>query len=73
MQQARIDVHADHRGGWEVSVPGRPAAHVRCDSLDEAERVARRYARRKQPCDIVVHDAYEHVLRRELVAPDGSR
>jgi hypothetical protein len=63
-----ICVHADHRGGWEVRLP-HDAEPLRCDTLDEAERAARRVAPATRRCDLVVHDAYERVLYRDVLEP----
>jgi hypothetical protein len=71
MIQASVIVHPDHRGGWEVSVSDRPAG-IKCDTLEEAQRVAWHVAERRQPCDLVVHDAYERVLRHELIDPQTA-
>ena len=54
------------RGQWEVVLPGgrRP---LRCQSLDDAERVAYVFAERSRPCEVLVHDAYHRVVRRHLI------
>jgi len=53
------------RGQWEVVLPGRRP--LRCQSLDDAERVAYVFAERSRPCEVVVHDAYHRVVRRDLI------
>jgi hypothetical protein len=63
-----ICVHADHRGGWEVRLP-HGAEPVRCDTLDEAENAALAAAPPTRRCDVVVHDAYERVLYRNMLEP----
>jgi hypothetical protein len=71
MPSARIRVSSDHRGQWTVSLPDhRPV--ITCDSLDEARRVARAWAVDAQPCELIVHDAYERVLEHELVGGDAK-
>lgn len=60
-----IRVEHDRRG-WEVELPGEEPP-VTCRSLYEAQRVAYRHARRRQPCELVICDAYHRVASRELV------
>jgi hypothetical protein len=67
----RVRVGARRRGGWEVVLPG-DRVQVACETLDEARRVAFRYAARAVPCELVVHDAYNRVLDHELVDRAGS-
>ncbi|HEV7804238.1 MAG TPA: hypothetical protein VGO80_00345 [Solirubrobacteraceae bacterium] len=73
MPTSTVQVCADHRGGWEVELPDRDS-HVSCETLAEARALALRFAAQLQPCDLVVRDAYDRVLQRQLVehpAPDG--
>ena len=68
----RID-HKSH-GAWEVELldedPTRPATPaVKCRTLEEARRVAYRHARRRQPCELVICDAYHRVAHHEVVGP----
>ena len=65
MPTSTVQVCADHRGGWEVELPDH--AHVSCDTLAEAQALAWRYAAQMPPCDLVVRDAYDRVLQRQLV------
>jgi hypothetical protein len=55
--------------GWTVTGHGET---LRCRSLDEA----RRRAASTGPCELVVHDAYHRVIRRERLdvgcPPPGS-
>jgi hypothetical protein len=62
-------VRVDHemRGSWEVGLPDQPSP-VRCRTLEEARRVAYRAAAGRQPCELVICDAYHRVAHRELVA-----
>ena len=71
MPTSTVQVCADHRGGWEVELPGRDA-HVLCETLAEARTVALRYAAQLQPCDLVVRDAYDRVLQRQLFERPAS-
>ena len=64
--QLTVRVLLNPRGQWEVVLPGRRRP-LRCQSLEEAERVAYRFASRRRPCEIVVHDAYHRVLRRDVI------
>jgi len=54
------------RGQWEVVLPGRRRP-LRCQSLDDAERAAYVFAKRSCPCEVVVHDAYHRVVRRDVI------
>ena len=64
--QLTVRVLLNPRGQWEVVLPGRRRP-LRCQSLEEAERVAYRFAARRRPCEIVVHDAYHRVLLRDVI------
>ena len=61
----RID-HERH-GDWEVDLPDE-VSPVRCSTLDEARRLAYRHAAHRQPCELVICDAYHRVAHRELVS-----
>jgi len=61
-----VRVDLDGRGSWHVALPQR-GEHVRCATLDEARRLASRYASREEPCELVIRDAYHRVLEREFV------
>lgn len=54
------------RGGWEVEVADEREP-VTCESLDDARRVGYLYAARRQPCELVIRDAYHRVIDREMV------
>jgi hypothetical protein len=72
--QLTVRVLLNPRGQWEVVLPGRRRP-FRCQSLEEAERVAYSFAARRRPCEIVVHDAYHRVLLRDVIngsPPSGS-
>lgn len=59
-----IRVEHDRRG-WEVELPGRDSP-VTCRTLHEAQRLAYQ-ASRRQPCELVICDAYHRVTRHELI------
>jgi hypothetical protein len=42
-------------------------SRVSCDTPEEAERVAHICAAYRQPCELVVCEAYHRVLHRELI------
>jgi hypothetical protein len=67
-------IRIDHnsRGGWKVELldagPTQPATRAfRCHTLEEARRVAYRQATGRQPCELVICDAYHRVAYREVV------
>jgi hypothetical protein len=62
-----IRIDHDRHGEWEVELPDEVSPVV-CDSLAEARRIAYRQAARRQPCELVILDAYHRVAHRELVA-----
>jgi hypothetical protein len=64
----RSTVHVQQaRGGrWEVALPDR-GKRVPCETFDDAKRIGYQYAARSHPCELIVHDAYHRVLRREVV------
>jgi hypothetical protein len=59
----RVDINL--RGAWEVALPDR-ADRVTCETREEASRVAHRCAADRQPCELIVCDAYHRVVQREL-------
>jgi hypothetical protein len=63
---AAVDVRRRRRGGWEVTLPDR-RERLRCETLDDARRLGYQCAARRSPCELVVHDAYDRVLQRELI------
>ena len=67
-------IRIDHngRGDWEVGIldgdpANPPTPPVRCRTLEEARRVAYRDARTRQPCELVICDAYHRVAHHEVV------
>jgi len=64
---ATVNVEPGRRGDWQVVVPGE-AAPVSCQTLDDAQWVAYLLAADRQPCQVVIRDAYHRVLGRDLIA-----
>jgi hypothetical protein len=60
----RVDIST--RGVWEVVLPDR-GERVRCETLEEASRVAHRCAADRRPSELIVCDAYHRVVHRELI------
>ncbi|HWE08211.1 MAG TPA: hypothetical protein VG325_02580 [Solirubrobacteraceae bacterium] len=72
MSYPTIRIDHNSRGGWRVELldggPAQPVARaVRCPTLEEARRVAYRQATGRQPCELVICDAYHRVTYREVV------
>ena len=68
-----IRVDMGSRGRWDV-VAHEPEARASCETLDDACQIAHRRAERLAPCELVIRDAYHHVVWREFVAapePEG--
>ena len=61
------------RGDWEVVIPGRRGGLV-CEMLDDARRIAYLSVAQAHDCELIVRDAYNRVLERDLISarPDGS-
>jgi hypothetical protein len=64
-QELSIKIDFDGQGGWEVDFED---AHIPCETLDDARRVALLTAARRRPCELLVRDAYHRVIAREHVA-----
>ena len=62
-----IGVERGRRGDWQVVVPGEHAP-LSCQTLDDAQWVAYLLAGDRQPCQVVIRDAYHRVVGRELIA-----
>lgn len=60
-------VPVDPAGGWDVELPDQHAS-VRCETLDDAKRVAFLHAAHSRACTVVVRDAYHRVLEEEFIA-----
>ena len=65
-------VPVDPAGGWDVELPDQHA-RVRCETLDDAKRVAFLHAAHSHACTVVVRDAYHRVLEEEFIASDRRR
>ena len=60
----RVDISGG--GAWEVALSDR-GEQVRCETLEEASRVAYRCAADRRPSELIVCDAYHRVVHRELI------
>jgi hypothetical protein len=72
MSPTTVRVDLNVRGRWEVALSDR-GDRVRCETLEEASRVAYRCAAERQPCELIVCDAYHRVLHHELIKGGGER
>jgi hypothetical protein len=72
MSTVTVHTRTDRRGDWDVELPDR-SARVTCQTIDEARNVAREYAQKAaQPCEVIVRDAYNRVMVRELIDHSSS-
>jgi hypothetical protein len=72
MSTVTVHTRTDRRGDWDVELPDR-SARVTCQTIDEARTVAREYAQKAaQPCEVIVRDAYNRVMVRELIDHSSS-
>jgi hypothetical protein len=62
-----VSVERGRRGDWLVVVPDKEAP-ILCQTLDDAQWVAYLLAAGRQPCQVVIRDAYHRVVGRELIA-----
>jgi len=72
-RKARVTVCVQHdpRGRWEVVLPGR-RGRIACETLEDARRIAYLSVAHTHDCELVVRDAYNRVLQRELIEGHGS-
>jgi hypothetical protein len=63
---ATVRVEHGANGAWEVELPDRHE-RVRCETLDDAQRIAYLCAAHAQPCELIVQDAYHRVVQRRLI------
>ncbi len=63
-RKMRDDVN--QRGDRDIELSDQDG-RVSCDTPEEAERVAHICAAYRQPCELVVCEAYNRVLHRELI------
>lgn len=61
-----VSVERSPRGLWEICLPDQPE-HLACETFDQAQRLARECAADLSPCELVIHDAYHRLTRRELI------
>ena len=64
-------VDPNGRGTWDVAVPDEPR-HLTFQTLEAARNVAHRSAASRQPCELIVHDAYHRVIQREIIDGDSA-
>jgi hypothetical protein len=69
LRTVRVDLNV--RGAWEIMLSDE-RERVTCKTLEEASRVAHRCAADRQPCELIVCDAYHRVLDHELVTVRGE-
>ncbi len=56
-----IRVDFNGHDAWEITFPD-PEEKLTCATLDDARRTALLHAARRQPCELVVRDAYHRLL-----------
>jgi hypothetical protein len=66
MSARKVRVELSRRGDWDVELSDQDN-RMSCETLEEVERVAQICAAYRQPCELVVCDAYHRVLHRELI------
>ncbi len=66
MSTRNVRVELNRRGDWDIELSDQDSS-MSCETLEEAERVAHICAAYRQPCELVVCDAYHRVLHRELI------
>jgi hypothetical protein len=64
-----VSVERNPRGGWDIEFPEQHT-RVRCETLDDAKRVAFLSAAHSRACTVVVRDAYHRVLDEVFVSGD---
>jgi len=72
MSPTTVRVDPKIRGGWEVALSDQ-GDRVRCEPVEEASRVAYRCAAERQPCELIVCDAYHRVRHHELIKVSDHR
>lgn len=67
-QTDRVTVCVLHhpRGRWEVLAPDK-RGRIPCETLEDARRLAYQSVARIGSCELVVRDAYNRVVERELI------
>ena len=61
-----VRVRINRLGGWQASVPDDHGP-LSCENLDEARRIAHECVAHGQALELIVYDAYDRVLERELI------
>jgi hypothetical protein len=61
-----IRVDHDSKGDWAVELPDQ-SPPLRCSTLHDARQLAYLQAADRQPCELVICDAYHRIAHRELV------
>ena len=67
-----IRVERARRGRWRVVLAGGNGVAT-CETLADARRLAYLSAGRCRPCELVVRDAYDHVIADELLTAGDER
>jgi len=58
--------HRNQRAPWEIEIPGH-RAHLHCETLADARRIAYLCVAHRRPCELTVLDAYDRVIEHELL------
>jgi len=66
-----VVVDLDSDALWELQGHDRGGI-VRCQALDDAMLVAYFFAAHGHPCELVVRDAHQRVVKRKLVGPERN-
>ncbi len=61
-----VCVDRNQRGGWEVALPDQ-SERIRCETLDDARRIAYLRGAHRRPCELIIRDAYHRVLDCEHI------
>jgi hypothetical protein len=71
MSPTLIEIHRRRGDEWEVTIPSRQQ-RVICPTFQEAARRGYQLAAKEAECEVVVHDAYHRVVRRERLRRPGA-
>jgi hypothetical protein len=66
----RISVQHHPRGRWEV-IMGDGREPISCETLEDARRIAYIAVAHARSCELIVRDAYNRILERELIEGHG--
>ena len=64
-----VCIERNRRGGWDVELSDRHE-RARCETLDDARRVAYPCGAHARPCELIVRDADQRVLYHEPIDAD---